>query len=93
MQRGKGRPFVKGQAPGRPKGIPNKFTSTVKDTVLKVFNILQDDPKHNLEMFAKKYPREFYTLAGRLIPAEMVAKVDTDVIVRFIRDEGNSDQS
>lgn len=81
-----GRPFVKGEAKGRPKGVQNKLTKTVKDTVLSVFNQLQEDPKHNLLKFATNYPREFYNIASRLIPAEMTAKVTGDTIIRFIRD-------
>lgn len=71
---------------GRKKGSQNKLTTTVKDTVLSVFNQLQEDPKHNLLKFATNYPREFYNIASRLIPAEMTAKVTGDTIIRFIRD-------
>jgi hypothetical protein len=65
-----GRPFQPG-APGRPPGTQNKLQKTVKETVLSVFNEIQADPKANLTAFAKKYPRDFYAIAARLIPTEI----------------------
>lgn len=72
MQRGK--PFEKGNS-GRPKGAENKLTRTVKESVLAVFHEIQSDPKVNLKAFAKKYPRDFYQIAAKLIPTEINAKV------------------
>ena len=60
---------------GRPAGIPNKLTRTVKEAVLEAFNNLQADETHNLDAFAKKYPRDFYNIAAKLIPTEIQAKV------------------
>jgi hypothetical protein len=57
---------------GRPKGAVGKITKTVKETVLSVFTDLQEDKAHNLKAFAKKYPRDFYYIASKLIPTEMV---------------------
>lgn len=62
--------------PGRPKGIPNKLSRTVRETVLEVFNKLQDDPANNLEAFAINEPVEFYRIAAKLIPTEVNAKVE-----------------
>jgi len=76
-----GKPFKKGEAPGRPKGVQNKITRTVKETVLSVFNDLQADPKHNLKKFAENYPRDFYTIAAKLIPTEISAKIESSVPV------------
>lgn len=73
-----GKPFEKGNK-GRPKGAQGKITKTVKDTVLAVFNDLQNDPKHNLSSFAKTYPRDFYTIASKLIPTEVQATVEASV--------------
>ena len=61
---------------GRQPGSPNKLTSTVKETVLKVFNDLQEDEKNNLQAFAVKYPRDFYQIAAKLIPTEINAKLN-----------------
>lgn len=71
--------FEKGN-PGKPKGAQNKLTKTVKDTVLAVFNDIQEDPKVNLTAFAKAYPRDFYNIASRLIPTEVNASVTTKLI-------------
>jgi len=77
--RGKGRPFQKGNKASANRG-PNKITRTVKETVLSVFNEIQSDPKVKLLQFAKDYPREFYQIAAKLIPAEVQATVDATVI-------------
>lgn len=74
-------PFEKGKEKtgGREKGVQNHLTKTVKETVLEVFNKLQDDPKANLESFAKKYPREFYQIAAKLIPTEITGNIRTTI--------------
>lgn len=72
-------PFEKGKEKtgGRQKGVQNHLTKTVKETVLEVFNKIQDDPNVNLEQFAKKYPREFYQIAAKLIPTEITGNIKT----------------
>lgn len=72
-------PFEKGKEKtgGRQKGVQNHLTKTVKETVLEVFNKLQDDPKSNLEQFAKKHPRDFYQIAAKLIPTELTGNIKT----------------
>ena len=67
---------------GRAKGTPNKLTTTVKESVLNAFNQLQTDPKQNLAAFAKKYPRDFYNIAAKLIPTEMVGEVTNEILIR-----------
>lgn len=74
-----GRPFEKGKTNGRPKGAVNKINKTVKETVLRVFNELQKDPKKNLLEFGKKHPIQFYQMAAKLIPTEIVG-TSTQVI-------------
>lgn len=74
--------YKKGEG-GRPKGATNLITRTVKETVLTVFNELQGEPKVNLKAFAKKYPRDFYNIASRLIPTELQANFNkVEIIVR-----------
>ena len=75
----RGRPFTPGNG-GRPKGAQNRLTRTVKETVLTVFNEIQDDPKVNLKKFAQKYPRDFYQIASRLIPTEISGKLENAII-------------
>jgi hypothetical protein len=70
----------KGKTGGRVKGVANKLTKTVKDTVLEVFNELQNDPEHDLMAFGKKYPKDFYIIASKLIPTEVNANLTTKVI-------------
>lgn len=70
--------FEKGKG-GRPKGVKNKLTRNVKETVLDVFLQLQDDPKKNLLEFGKKYPIHFYQMAAKLIPTELTG-TSTQVI-------------
>lgn len=71
-----GRPFEKGNS-GRPKGSQNKLTKTVRETILEAFNKLQEDPKVNIVQFAKDYPRDFYTIAAKLIPTEIRGTINT----------------
>ena len=66
---------------GRPIGAIGKLNKTVKETVLNTFNELQKDKSHNLEAFAKKHPKEFYLIASKLIPTEMVGTTETIIRV------------
>lgn len=75
-----GTPFKAGN-PGRPHGVQNKLSKSVRDTVLAVFNELQNDPDHSLEAFAKKEPAEFYRIAAKLIPTEITGTVKQIIIV------------
>lgn len=65
--------------PGKPPGTATKLTRTVKETVLSVFTDLQQDPKHSLKAFAKRYPRDFYNIAAKLIPTEITGKLVTAI--------------
>lgn len=67
---------------GRPPGSLNKLTRTVKETVLQVFNDLQDDPNVQLGEWAKKEPTEFYKIAAKLIPTEITATLKTTFRVK-----------
>lgn len=79
MGRGKEATQYKPGEGGRPKGVQNKITRTVKETVLAVFNDLQKDPKHNLTAFAEKYPRDFYQIAAKLIPTEVTGAFEANI--------------
>ncbi len=79
-----GRPFKKGEG-GRPPGTQNHLTKTVKETVLAAFNELQADPELKITAFAKKYPRDFYNIAAKLIPTEVKATIESErVFVNLI---------
>lgn len=63
---------------GRIKGTLNKSTLlmiSVKDTVLKAFNEMQDDPEVNIVEWGKKNPKDFYNIASKLIPTEVTSNV------------------
>lgn len=78
--------FQKGN-PGKPHGAVSHLNRTVKETVLAVFQDLQSDPKNKkyaLLAFAKKYPRDFYNIAARLIPTDIKADINATVKVTKI---------
>jgi hypothetical protein len=64
---------------GREKGTPNKLGTSVKDTFLEAFNLLQQNDQVKLSAWGKDNPTEFYKLCSKLIPAaiEMKAEVET----------------
>lgn len=70
---------ISGNPNGKPTGTLNKITKTVKETVLAVFNEIQEDPKVKLLQFAKDYPKEFYAIAAKLIPTELAGAIDMTV--------------
>ena len=61
-----GRPFVKGKAPGRLAGYPNKTTMSVKTALLEAFDGLGGVPA--LISWAEREPAEFYRLWSKLLP-------------------------
>lgn len=72
-----------------PRG-PGRLNKTVKETVLAVFNEMQDDPKIKLSAFAQKYPRDFYAIAAKLIPTELSGKIDNNVTIHIVRGKSNT---
>lgn len=71
--------FVKGGT-GRPPGAKNVVNRTVKETVLEVFNKLQQG-KNSLEAWAEEEPTEFYKIASKLIPTELTGTVKKTIVV------------
>ena len=55
---------------GRPKGSPNKTTTTVKEALCEAFEKAGGVP--SLVEFARNNPKEFYGIWGRLAPRELV---------------------
>lgn len=66
-----------GIPPGRPVGVPNKFTSAIRSAFEHAFADLQSHiPKRGEEDFrlvawAKKNPKDFYKLMARMVPQEI----------------------
>jgi len=56
--------------PGRPRGLPNKITVAFKTAVLRAFEGIGGD--RAFQRWARKHPTEFYKIAARLIPTEVV---------------------
>lgn len=83
-----GIPFKPGNT-GRPPGIQNKLSRTVKETVLAVFNELQDDPDANLTSWAKSEPTEFYRIASKLIPTELTGSIKHIINVTDKENDGD----
>lgn len=77
--------FQKGN-PGKPKGAKNKVTKTFKELLQNAVDALQDDPKANMVKWAKDNPTEFYKIAAKLIPTELQGSVETNGIIRVVRE-------
>ena len=80
-------PFEEGN-PGRPKGATGKLNKTFKELLLVVLNEVQSHPTSNLQTFAEENPKEFYQIAGRLIPTEVNAVIENKVINVIAPDDG-----
>lgn len=86
--------FKKGKkaGPGRPKGVPNKLTLTVRDAFKAAFDALQDKPGAKLADWAEANPTDFYKISAKLIPqaveAELTGNVEHEItkIVRTVVD-------
>lgn len=63
--------------PGRPPGVPNKFTGALKEMVRQALD--EAGGVEYLKTQAEKNPSAFLTLVGKLLPAEINAKVAADV--------------
>jgi len=61
---------------GRPKGVQNKVTSTVKDNILAVFNGLGGTSK--MREWAEENQTEFYRIYAKLLPADIKLSGDPD---------------
>ncbi len=66
-----------GIPPGRPAGVPNKFTQSIRTAFELAFADMQTHfPKQGeedfrLTMWAKKNPTDFYKLMARMVPQEI----------------------
>lgn len=87
--------FFKKGNPGKPQGAKNHITKTVKETVLAVFNELQEHPTASLKAWAEKKPGDFYQIAAKLIPTEINAKLNKIQleIIRTTADDNTTGQS
>ena len=63
------------KSPGRPKGVPNKTTTSIREALLKTFDNIGGVSW--MEQLAKDEPRAFAQLLAKLIP-QGVQAVGTD---------------
>lgn len=76
----------KGKAgPGRPKGVPNKTTTLLKDAILQAATQAGGigGLVGYLEKQAKENPAPFLSLLGKVLPTQISADLSGDVIHRI----------
>lgn len=78
---GKGKP-----GPGRPKGVPNKVTSLLKDEILQAAAAAHPDGRVGyLTEQARENPTAFLTLLGKVLPTQVSGSGDNgEVVLRFL---------
>ena len=71
---------------GRQKGSLNKITQemqTVREVVLAAFHTMQEDPENNIIEWGKRETTEFYRIASKLLPNEVVAEVKQVINIKI----------
>lgn len=75
------------------KNIPNKVTKAFKDILVDTIHALEDnsdkkkkDKKTGLLAFAKDNPKEFYRIASKLVPQDIIGELNGDITIRVKRD-------
>ena len=79
-------PYKKGQSgnpAGKKAGTPNKVTASIKEAFKQAFDKLGGADA--LAKWAQKNPTEYYKLASKLIPTELVGHNDGPVVVQIVR--------
>ena len=69
------------KAGGRVKGTPNKTTVALKDAIMNAFEKVGG--VDYLVTVAKKDPKTFITLLGRVLPLEIQAKVEGTIAINI----------
>ena len=87
-------PYQKGEkwkgraGPGRPKGVPNKISTSAREAVLQVFEAIGGVAAFS--KWAKENPTEYYKIHSRLLPKEVELSgtdggpIKTSIEVKFI---------
>ena len=74
-----------GPGPGRPKGVPNKFSGQLKEALLSAFNGAHPDGLASWVLQeAKANPTAGLALLGRLIPVSTEGTLDATLTVRHV---------
>ena len=76
----------KGKAgPGRPKGVPNKTTTALKEMILTALNQAHADGAIGyLQEQASANPTAFLTLVGKVLPLDVNAEHKGEVVARVV---------
>jgi hypothetical protein len=90
--RARGRPATKGSfkkgcapGPGRPRGVPNKFTGDLKEAILAGVNGSNEQGVAGFVLdLSLDTPTSAAALLGRLIPVNMAGALDGTLIVRHV---------
>lgn len=64
---------------GRPKGVPNKFTGTIKEMVIKALE--GAGGAEYLQRQANENPAAFLTLVGKIVPMQIQGDADKPLII------------
>lgn len=70
---------------GRQKGTPNKFTRTVKETILQCFEDIGG--RDAFAKWARRNPTEFYKLYGKVLPLSLQGDGSKEFILKFEPDD------
>jgi len=75
---------------GRPKGTPNKLTTSFKELVMQTYEALEKKKDKGMANWAIKNETDFYKIAARLIPAEMQNQITGELLIKVVREGSNS---
>ena len=78
---------------GRPKGAPNKLTTSFKELVAKTYQELEDRRDKGLLSWAVENESDFYKIASKLIPADMQTQLTGELLIKVIREGNNPETS
>jgi hypothetical protein len=76
---GKGKPFEKGKAPGKPKGATNKVDKAAKELFLEIMEGEVDNIKEALETVRKKDKAKYLEVLSKFMPYFIAKKVDVNL--------------
>lgn len=78
---GQGKP-----GPGRPKGVPNKTTTLLKDAILQAATEAGDgDLVAYLQVQAKANPGPFLALLGKVLPMQITGQDGGAIVVSWLK--------
>jgi hypothetical protein len=74
--------LFKGPGPGRPKGMQNKTTQSVKAALTEAFE--QMGGVKSLVAWGEAEPAEFYRIWGRLVPHEVSGEGGGPITIKIV---------